>query len=132
VTQSAPDTARSAETAQSMEAKVDQHISELHDKLQITAAQEPEWKKFAQTMHDNARKMDKTFETRFEQLDTMNAVDNMRSYARVSQQHAQDVQALVPPFQALYGKLTESQKHTADEVFREDANRGNQAREQHG
>jgi hypothetical protein len=118
------------ETEQNMEARVEQRITDLHTRLQITAAQEPEWKKFAQTMRANARKMDQTFEDRVQQMQSMNAMDNMRSYARISQQHAQDVQALLPPFQALYGKMSPSQKQTADQVFREDANRGGQA--QHG
>jgi len=117
-------------TEQSMAARVDQHIKELHSKLQITSAQEPEWQKFAQTMRDNARKMDQAFGARIDQMQSMNAMDNMRSYAQLSQQHAQDVQALLPPFEALYGSMSEAQKHTADQVFREDANRGNPA--QHG
>jgi periplasmic protein CpxP/Spy len=117
-------------TTQSMEASVDQRIKELHTKLQITAAQEPAWQKFAQTMRDNAREMDQAFETRVDQMQSMNAMDNMKSYAQISQQHAQDVQALLPPFEALYGSMSESQKHTADQVFREDANRGAPA--QHG
>lgn len=117
-------------TEQSMEAKVDQRIKELHAKLQITSAQEPEWQKFAQTMRDNARKMDQAFETRIDQMQSMNAMDNMKSYAQLSEQHAQDVQALLPPFEALYASMSESQKHTADQVFREDANRGAPA--QHG
>jgi len=122
--QTAPD------TRQSMEARVDQRIQDLHAKLQITAAQEPEWQKFAQTMRDNARKMDQAFESRMNQMETMSALDNMRSYAHISEQHAHDVQSLLPPFQALYGKMSQSQKQAADQVFREDANRGEQA--QHG
>jgi hypothetical protein len=118
-------------TRQSMEAQVEQRIEDLHSKLQITATQEPAWKKFAQTMRDNARKMDQTFEQRIGQMDSMNALDNMKSYARISREHADDVQALLPPFQALYGKMSQSQKQAADQVFREDANRG-AAQAQHG
>ena len=113
-------------TQQSMAARVDQRIKELHTKLQITSAQEPAWQNFAQTMRDNARKMDQAFEARVDRMQSMNAMDNMRSYAQLSQQHAQDVQALLPPFEALYGSMSETQKHTADQVFRDDANRGAQ------
>ena len=119
-------------TEQSMQERVDQRINDLHSKLQITAAEEPEWKKFAQTMRENARKMDQSFESRVDKIQSMNALDNMRSYARLSQQHAQDVQSLVPAFQALYGKMSQAQKQTADQVFREDANRGAQSHAQHG
>jgi hypothetical protein len=117
-------------TQQSMTARVDQRIKDLHSKLQITAAQEPEWQKFAQTMRDNAQKMDQAFESRIDQMQTMSAMDNMKSYAKLSEEHAQDVQALLPPFEALYASMSQSQKQTADQVFREDANRGAQA--QHG
>jgi periplasmic protein CpxP/Spy len=120
-------TATAPVTAQSMAAKVDQRIKELHAKLQITPAQEPEWQKFAQTMRANAQQMDQAFETRLDQMQSMNALDNMKSYAQISQEHAQDVQALLPPFEALYASMSESQKHTADQVFRQDANRGAQA-----
>lgn len=114
---------------QSMEARVDQRIKQLHAQLQITPAQEADWQKFAQTMRDNARKMDQAFATRVDQMQSMNAMDNMKSYAQLSQQHAQDVQALLPPFEALYGSMSETQKHTADQVFREDANRGPQQKQ---
>lgn len=120
-------TAAAPATQQSMAARVDQRIKELHAKLQITPAQEQEWQKFAQTMRDNAQKMDQAFESRVDQMQSMSALDNMRSYAQISQQHAQDVQALLPPFEALYASMSENQKHTADQVFREDANRGAQA-----
>jgi protein CpxP len=133
MTKTAPDGAQANEgTQQSMEARVEQRITDLHEKLQITPAQEPAWKKFAQTMRDNARKMDQTFEQRVDQMQNMNALDNMKSYARVSRQHAEDVQALLPPFQALYSKMSPEQKQTADQVFREDANRGAAAGAQHG
>ncbi len=120
------------DSKESLEARVEQRIDELHSKLQITAAQEPAWKKFAQTMRENARKMDQSFEQRIGQLDNMNALQNMKSYARVSREHADDVQALLPPFKSLYAKMTESQKQTADQMFREDANRGGPAAAQHG
>ena len=74
--------------------------------------------------------MDQAFEARVDQMQSMNAMDNMRSYAQLSQQHAQDVQALLPPFEALYGSISETQKRMADQVFRDDVNRGAQA--QHG
>ena len=48
----------------------------------------------------------------------MTAVDNMQSYAQIEQQRAQDVQKLVPAFQTLYSSLSDQQKKTADEMFR--------------
>lgn len=124
-TRNAPSTEQGAAVSpQSMEARVDQHITQLHTQLQITPAQEPAWQKFAQTMRNNARKMDEAFANRIDQMPTMNATANMKSYAQIAKQHAEDVRALVTPFEALYASMSESQKQNADQVFREDANRG--------
>jgi hypothetical protein len=42
----------------------------------------------------------------------------------VAMNHAQDMQKLVPAFQTLYDTMSDSQKKTADQVFRDDAHRG--------
>lgn len=118
---------------QNMEARVNQHIKDLHAKLQITAAEEPQWQKFAQTMRANARNMDQAFDNRIDQLQSMNALQNMASYSHIAEQHAKDVKALLPSFEALYASMPQSQKQNADQVFREDANRGAaRAEAQHG
>jgi hypothetical protein len=117
-----------AELRETMTAKIEERIADLHGKLQITAAQEPQWKRFADVMRENARKMDQTFESRIQSLPNMTASDNMRSYARISLQHARDVQNLVPAFDTLYAAMSDTQKHTADQVFRADSYRGGDAK----
>jgi protein CpxP len=107
--------------------RTEQRLADLHTKLQITPAQEPQWQNFAQAMRDNGRKMDETFQSRVQALASMNATDNMKSYARISMQHARNVETLVPIFDALYASMSESQKHIADQVFRDDASRDEQA-----
>jgi hypothetical protein len=102
-----------------MAARVEQHITELHRRLHITAAEEPQWKAFAQVMRDNAMHMDQAFMARAQQGANMNAVDDLRSYAAVAQAHAEDMQRLIPAFQTLYSSLTPQQQKTADEVFRD-------------
>jgi len=52
----------------------------------------------------------------------------MESYAKVATAHAQDVEKLVPAFQALYTTMTDSQKRLADQAFRDGANHGAPAR----
>jgi len=52
----------------------------------------------------------------------------MKSYAQVVMAHALDVQKLIPTFQALYATMSDSQKRTADQVFRNDANQGDPVR----
>lgn len=105
--------------------QVDRHLSDLHQRLKITAAQEPQWLQFAKVMHDNAVAMDQKFVDRAQHFRSMNAVQNMQSYAGIAQQHAEDVQHLVPAFQTLYDTLTPEQKKTADLLWRNRlANRG--------
>jgi len=111
-----------------MEGMVEQRITDLHAKLQISPAQQPQWDQFAQVMRDNARSIDQTFQQRLKTIPTMTAVENMQSYAQVAMEHAQEMQKLVPAFQALYGTMSDSQKRTADQVFRADAHHGDHAR----
>jgi protein CpxP len=112
-----------------MVGKVEQRITDLHAKLQITPAQQPQWDQFIQVMRDNAQSMDQTFQQRVQAMPTMTATAtaNMLSYALLASTNAQDVQKLVPAFQALYDTMSDTQKRTADQVFRDDANHAGHA-----
>lgn len=107
---------------------VEQRISALRAKLQITTAQEPQWNKFAMVMRDNAKRMDDTFQQRVQGIGKMTAEDNMASYAQVAMSHAQGMQNLVPAFHTLYGTMSDLQKRAADQVFRDDAHQAGPGR----
>jgi periplasmic protein CpxP/Spy len=109
-----------AGVAQNKVSTVDQRITELHTRLQITPAQQAQWDQFSEVMRANAQDMDATFKTRMEAMPTMTATENMQSYAQVAMGHAQDVQKLVPVFQTLYDTMSDDQKRTADQIFRND------------
>ena len=111
-----------------MAARIEQRITDLHSKLKISPAQQPQWDRFSEVMRDNARNTDQTFQHRVQAMSTMTAAENMQSYAQVTAEYAQHMQLLVPAFQALYDTMSESQKRTADQVFRDDANRGDRTR----
>lgn len=115
-------TARSGQR-RGLSAMVDQRIADLRDRLQITQAQEPQWRRFAEVMRSNARRADRAFRRRAQMLDTMNALENMESYARIERGRVADVQRLVPAFHALYVSLTPEQRRAADEAFRERSQR---------
>jgi len=117
-----------AATGHSMEGTIQQRVADLRAKLQITPAQQPQWDQFAQVMLDNAKGTDERFQQRVRTMPTMSAAENMQSYAQLSAAHAQDMQKLVPAFQALYATMTDRQKGTADQVFRDDAHGGDHAR----
>lgn len=103
------------------EGRIEQRIADLRVKLQIAPAQNAQWEQFAEVMRDNARSIDEAFERRVQALPGMTAPENMQSYAAVATEHAQEVQKLVPAFQALYDTMPDSQKRRADQVFRDDA-----------
>ena len=114
---------------QTMTERVNARITELHASLNITPAQAKPWNHFAAVMRANALDMDKTMHRRMDQLPTMNAEQNMRSYMQVAATHARDMHKLVPAFEGLYATMSPSQKATADEMFRKDAYRGKPARQ---
>lgn len=104
--------------------RVERHIAELHRRLDITPAEEPQWNAFAQVMRDNAMHMDQAFQARRAKGPSMNALEDLRSYAAVAQAHADDMQRLIPAFQALYDTMPPQQKTVADQVFRDFEHRG--------
>ncbi|MGO9445636.1 MAG: Spy/CpxP family protein refolding chaperone [Thiobacillaceae bacterium] len=93
-------------------------ISELHAQLKITDQQAPQWDAFAQTMRDNAQKMDQAFRDRAHKLPSLNADEAMKSYAALAQLHADNMQKLAAAFSTLYATLSDDQKKMADTLYR--------------
>lgn len=98
--------------------EVQQQIDTLHSQLQITDAQSKQWNAYAQVMRDNARKAAEAFQQRAQKMPTMNADEVMKSYARLAQMHADDMQQLSSAWSDLYAALSPGQRKTADELFR--------------
>lgn len=97
-------------------AAVEARISELHRKLRITQAQEPQFKAYADVMRENAQKMEALFAERAKATDK-SAVARLRWYAQLTAAHAEAVSKLVAPFEALYQDLSPRQKKVADTLF---------------
>lgn len=112
-------TAAPAPPKQTTPDRVEQRIADLHARLHITPDQQAQWDPFAQVMRDNAQHMRQAADDRADKLKTMNASENMLSYAQLSMQHAQDVQSLATAFQPLYAALSPDQQKTADVMFRD-------------
>jgi protein CpxP len=121
--QAAPTPPQTAATPPSPQAAADQRIQALRTELHIADAQLPQWNAFAQVMRDNATKTDALFRQRASAAASMNALDNMKSYADIARAYADNTQALATAFEALYGVLTVQQKQTIDTLFRQDATR---------
>lgn len=124
-TTSPPPSAAAAPTSNAVsgpaEQRVEEHIRQLHAQLRITPAEQPQWDQFAEVMRQNARAMDQEFAERRQQFPTMNALQNMQSYEKIAETHAQHLQRLVPAFETLYNAMPEQQKRLTDRVFRGNA-----------
>jgi len=96
---------------------VETRIKDLHQKLKITPAQEAQWNAVAQVMRQNAHELDAVLNERAQKLHAMNAVEDLRSYEKLADAHADGLKKLVPAFEALYNTMSEEQKKTADTVF---------------
>ena len=103
------------------QAAVDQRIRGLQSQLGITEAQMPLWTAFAQAMRENAAATDALFTQRAGAVATMNAPDNMHSYAQIARAYADNTERLATAFDSLYASLSDTQKQAADTLFRQQA-----------
>ena len=97
--------------------RVERHITDLKQRLQITPAQQPQWDAFTGVMRQNAQHMATLYSDRAAHATILTAPEDMRTYAELARAHADDLQKLVPAFDALYAAMTPEQKANADKVF---------------
>lgn len=98
-------------------------LSDLHNRLQITPAQQPQFDAFARVMQQNTQEMDALLQKE-PPNQLRNAVEDMRATAQAAATEAAELQRLLPPFEALYGVLSADQKKTADQLFAGPAQQG--------
>ena len=110
------------------QAAADQRIKMLQSQLGITEAQMPLWSAFTQAMRDNAAATDALFTQRAGAVATMNAPDNMHSYAQIARAYADNTERLATAFDSLYASLSDTQKQAADTMFRQQATAAAQPR----
>ena len=97
--------------------KVEQRIKTLHDKLKITPQEENDWQAVAQTMRNNEAEITQLIMERHQNAAGMTAVDDLQSYQKITQAHADGLTKMISSFQTLYNDMSDSQKKNADEVF---------------
>jgi protein CpxP len=105
-----------AAKAESGEDRVATHIKTLHDKLKITADQEPQFEVVASVMRDNEKVVHELAEARHEN-ENATAIDDLKSYKKIADAHAAGIAKLIPAFEDLYSKMSPEQKANADTVF---------------
>lgn len=113
----APGSGGQAARVYSTPERVEARINELHQKLAITADQEPQWKKLADTMRDNAKSVEEKAAERQKALQTMTVMDDLRSYEGLAKAHAESMTKLVTTFEPLYASMSPDQKKRADAEF---------------
>ncbi len=94
-------------------------IKELHAKLQITAAEEALWGDVAQAMRDNGKAFRIALADRAGRSKDISAVDDLKSFQTIADQHAEGLKRLIPVFEALYASMPPTQQKRADQVFGE-------------
>jgi len=97
-------------------------IKQLEGALNITEAQKELWNNLTQVMRENAKDMD-TFadartKERAEGTKTMNAVERMKFHSQITKTQLDQLEKLIPPFEALYASMSDQQKNITDIVFR--------------
>jgi len=100
------------------EDRINQRITQMHQRLKITPEQQPAWDEFAQTMRDNAMWTEQAYKDRRASVPNMSAPDNMRNFAQIEQARADGVKKLTTSFQTLYDGMSDDQKKRADALFR--------------
>jgi periplasmic protein CpxP/Spy len=107
-----------AKTKASSAGQVEARIHELHTKLRITPEQEEQWKKVAEVMEDNAKRMEEISKARAEKAETMSAVEDLKAYGAITEVHAEGIKNFVAAFEPLYDSMSDAQKKNADALFR--------------
>jgi len=106
------------------DARLEKHIREMHENLEITPAEEPQWAAVAKAMHDSASDIDSLIEKRESSRGNATALDDLNAYGAIAEAHAQAVKNLSAAFAPLYGAMPDDQKKVADAVFAHHAHKG--------
>jgi periplasmic protein CpxP/Spy len=91
--------------------------TESHDQLNITSDQEARWNDVARVMLANASAIDGAVKDRMRMSNGMTAINDLKSYERIVDAHADGIKKLAIAFAPLYASMPESQQKNADAVF---------------
>jgi hypothetical protein len=98
--------------------KTEARVKELHAKLKITPAQDPQWQDFVSAERDNAQQMSDLIAKREQGAASMNAVDDFKNYEAIAKAHEDGLERIVPAFEKLYASMSDDQKKMADNLFK--------------
>jgi len=93
-------------------------IKQLQGSLNMTEAQKELWNNLTQVMRENAKDMDALTKERAETTKPMNAVEHMKFHSQITEAHLDQLNKLIPPFEAFYDSMSDEQKKVTDTIFR--------------
>jgi hypothetical protein len=93
-------------------------IKQLQGALNITEAQKELWDNLTAVMRENAKEMDAITKERAEKTKPMNAIEHMKFHSQITEAHLDQLNKLIPPFEAFYASMSDEQKKITDTVFR--------------
>jgi len=93
-------------------------IKQLQSTLNITGPQQELWNNLTTAMRENAKDMDALRKDRAETIEPMNAVEHMKLHREITKAHLDQMNKLIPPFEAFYSSMSDQQKNITNMVFR--------------
>jgi TolA-binding protein len=97
-------------------------IKQLQGALNVTEAQKELWMNFTSAMRENAKDMDALRDDRAKEraegTQTLNAVEHMKLHREFTKAQFDQMERLIPPFEAFYSSMSDQQKNITDIVFR--------------
>jgi hypothetical protein len=105
-------------TRTSAVAYTEAQIKQLEGTLSITEDQKELWNNLTEVMRENAKDMDALNKDRAKNAEPINAVEHMKFHSQITQTHLDQMNKLIPPFEAFYNSLSDEQKNIVDTTFR--------------
>lgn len=108
-----------AKWAEKMKERMAKHQAELHDKLKITAAQEPAWKTFTDAMNPGAMPA----RPDHKEMEKLTTPERMEKGLEKMKEHLAKMQTRLTALKTFYAVLTPEQQKIFDESHRRMASR---------
>jgi LTXXQ motif family protein len=112
-----------AQMPQAFADAVEIRIAELHRELHIVPSQEAAFRAYADVIRGNAETINALFMQRAP-LGEFRAPEQLHWYAQLTAAHAEAINKLIAPFDALYQTLSPEQQRAADQHFEQLRQRG--------
>jgi hypothetical protein len=92
-------------------------IKQLEATLNITEAQQELWNNLTAVMRENAKDMEAFSKERAENTKPLDAVEHLKFHGKITKTHLDQLDKLIPPFEAFYNSLTDQQKNITNAIF---------------